>query len=78
MPRIAAVSLLCLLLAAPLRAQQREEPGRHASFTAGMSLGDGNAALALTAGLGFRFSTRIGLEIELAYARKLRVPGMSP
>ena len=36
-----------------------------------MSLGDGNAALALTAGLGFRFSTRIGLEIELAYARKL-------
>jgi opacity protein-like surface antigen len=71
MPRIAAVSLVCLLVAAPLRAQQREERGRYASFVAGMSLGDGNAALALTAGLGFRFSTRIGLEIELAYARKL-------
>ena len=71
MPRIASVSLLCLLLAAPLRAQQRGERGGHASFVAGVSLGDGNAALALTAALGFRFSARIGLDIELAHARKL-------
>jgi opacity protein-like surface antigen len=51
---------------APLGAE-----GRQASFTAGTSFGDGGSALALTAGMGFRFSQRIGMDIELAYARKL-------
>lgn len=68
---ISVVSLVSLAIAPPLRAQSREEPGRRASFTAGASLGDGETALALSAGLGFRFSGRLGLEVELAYARKL-------
>lgn len=36
-----------------------------------MSLGDGERALALSAGLGLRLSSRLELEFELAYARKL-------
>jgi hypothetical protein len=68
---VAAVSLVSLVFAAPLRAQSAEDPGRHASFTAGASFGDGETALALSAGLGFRFSTRLGVEFEAAYARKL-------
>jgi hypothetical protein len=51
--------------------QSHEKPGPRASFTAGASLGDGETALALSTGLGFRFSARLGLEFELAYARKL-------
>ena len=51
---------------APLGAE-----GRQASFAAGTSFGDGGSALALTAGMGFRFSQRFGMDIELAYARKL-------
>lgn len=68
---ISVVSLVSLAIAPPLRAQGREEPSRRASFTAGASLGDGETALALSAGLGFRLSARLGLEFELAYARNL-------
>lgn len=68
---ISVVSLVSLAIAPPLRAENREAPGRRASFTAGASLGDGETALALSLGLGFRWSDRLGLEFELAYARKL-------
>jgi opacity protein-like surface antigen len=66
----AVVTLVSLAIAPPLDAQTRE-PGRRASFTAGASFGDGETALALSAGLGFHLSPRLGLEFELAYARKL-------
>jgi len=69
---LAVVSLVSLVLGPPLGAQSREESRqRHASFTAGASFGDGETAPALSVGLGFRFSARVGLEFELAYARKL-------
>jgi opacity protein-like surface antigen len=58
-------------IVASTHAQSHEEPGRFASLTAGSSFGDGDTALALSAGLGWRFSPRIGMDIELAYARKL-------
>lgn len=65
------VSFFSLALAPPLRAQRSEETGPRASFTAGASFGDGETALALSAALGFPLSDRLGLEFELAYARKL-------
>ena len=68
---ISVVALVSLAGAPALCAQSRDEPGRLASFTAGASLGDGDTALALSAGLGFRLSHRLGLEFEAAYARKL-------
>jgi hypothetical protein len=69
---LAVVSLVPLGLAPPLGAQNREEfYRRHASFTVGASFGDGGTAPALTAGLGFRLAARVGLEFELAHARKL-------
>jgi opacity protein-like surface antigen len=68
---ISVVLVVSLAIARPLRAQNREEPGRRVSLTAGASFGDGETALAVSAGLGFRFSARLGLELELAYARKL-------
>ena len=68
---ISVVSLASLAMAPPLRAQNREGPDRRASFIAGASMGDGGTALALSAELGFRFSGRLALEFELAYARKL-------
>jgi len=55
----------------PLHAQTRDQPGRRASFSAGASFGDGGTALALSAGLGFRLAPRLGLEFEVAYARRL-------
>lgn len=69
--RMAVVLLVLLGIAAPLRAQPREDPGRSASFTAGASVGDGQTALALSAGLRFQLLPRLGLELELAYGRKL-------
>lgn len=69
---VAFLSLVVMAIApATARAQGQEEAGRRASFTAGASLGDGETALALTAGLGFRLSARVALEFELAYARRL-------
>jgi hypothetical protein len=68
---VAVVSAVPLMLAGTLDAQSRAEPDNHASVTAGASFGDGGTALALSAGLRFGFSTRVGLEVEAAYARKL-------
>ena len=68
---VAVVSLVSLAIVPALRAQTREEPVRRASFSAGTSSGDGETALALSAGLGFRLSPRLGVEFELAHARKL-------
>jgi hypothetical protein len=67
---LSVVSLVSLAIAPPLGAQSRE-PGRRASLTAGASFGDGETALALSAGLTFPFPARLGLAFELAYARKL-------
>jgi hypothetical protein len=68
---VAFVSLVTLTIAPLARAQARQEAETRATFTAGASLGDGETALALSAGLGFRLSVHLGLEFELAYARKL-------
>jgi opacity protein-like surface antigen len=65
------VALVSVASAPAVRAQSREEPNRRASLTTGASLGDGETALALSAGLGFRLSDRLGVEFELAYARQL-------
>ena len=69
--RVAVISAVTLMHAGPLGAQSREKPDRHASFTAGASFGDGETALALSTGLRFGFLTRVGLDVEAAYARKL-------
>lgn len=68
---VAVLSAVSLMLAQPLAAQGREKTDTRASFAAGASFGDGGTALALSAGLRFGFSTRVGLEVEAAYARKL-------
>lgn len=68
---LAVVALISLTLAPPLRAQVPQDSGRDASFTAGASFGDGKTAPALSAGMRFRLADRLGLEVELAYARKL-------
>jgi hypothetical protein len=68
---VTVVSAVSLMLGRPLGAQSREEPGTHAFLTAGASFGDGETALALSTGLRFGFSSRVGLEVEAAYARKL-------
>jgi opacity protein-like surface antigen len=74
MPRravIALVGLALALLQAPLHAQTNDSLTRRASFMAGASLGDGETALALSAGLEWKLSPRVGIDFELAYARKL-------
>lgn len=73
---VVSLSMLAFAgVATPLHAQtppQREDTlSRHASFMSGASFGDGETALALSAGLGWTLSPRIGFEFELAYARKL-------
>ncbi len=65
------VSLVSLAIVPPLGAQSREELDQRASFTAGASFGDGETALASSAALAFHFFPRLGLEFELAHARKL-------
>jgi opacity protein-like surface antigen len=50
---------------------REDRDSRHVSFTTGASFGDGDTALALSAAMGIRFSSRVGLELEAAYARKL-------
>ena len=66
------VPLIAAFTAAPpLRAQSGAERGEQASFTIGTSLGDGKSALALSLGLGARVSSRVGVEVEVAHARKL-------
>jgi hypothetical protein len=55
----------------PLHGQGQQEYRQAGSFTAGASFGDGDTALALSAGLVFRLADRIGLDVEAAYARKL-------
>ncbi len=67
----ALAALALLALASPLGAQGTDEPTRRASFTAGVSLGDGEPALASTASLAFQFTRRFSVEFELAHARKL-------
>jgi hypothetical protein len=68
---VAVLAAVSLVLAEPSSAQSRGNPDRHASFTAGASLGDGETALALSTGLRFGLSTRVGLDVEVAYARRL-------
>lgn len=65
------ISVMGLAMAPPLSAQSTQEPNRRASGTVGASFGDGETALASSAALAFRLSPRIGLEFELAHARKL-------
>jgi opacity protein-like surface antigen len=64
---------LAVVLAGPpaLWAQERRELHRNGSFTLGASFGDGGTALASTIGLGFWWSSRLGLDTELSHARKL-------
>jgi hypothetical protein len=67
----AAVAIVSLAIAPPLLGQSRHEQGQMASFAAGGSFGDGDTALALSAGLAFRLSHRLRMDVELAHARKL-------
>ena len=67
----AAVAIVSLAVAPPLLGQSRHDHGQMASLTAGGSFGDGDIALALSAGLAFRLARRIRMDVELAYARKL-------
>ncbi len=60
-----------LLAAAGTLSAQNNQLSREGAFTAGASFGDGKTAAAFTAGLGFRFTHRIGILAELAHARKL-------
>jgi hypothetical protein len=62
-----------LTIAAPVAAQERDDRDldQRASFIAGVSLGDGERALATSATLAFRLTSRLDLEFELAHARKL-------
>lgn len=64
---------LTVLLAGPatLRAQDRRQVERNASFTLGASFGDGRTALASTIGLEIGWPSRLGLDVELSHARKL-------
>ena len=74
MLKVATCVLLLVLAGAPLHAQGGDESRKHAaraSFTTGASFGDGETALGLAAALGFRVGDRLGLEFELAHARKL-------
>ena len=74
MLKVATCVLLMVLAGAPLHAQSGDESRKHAaraSFTTGASFGDGETALGLAAALGFRVGDRLGLEFELAHARKL-------
>ena len=68
---VTVVSLLSLAFVPPLGAQGRDERAGRGAFTAGASFGDGETALALSAALAFTFSSRAGLDVELAYAREL-------
>lgn len=67
-PAVLAVWLATVIAAG---AQGLEQRRRAASFTAGASLGDGETALALSAGIDLRLSHRVGLAIEADYARSL-------
>ena len=74
MLKVATCVLLMVLAGAPLHAQSGDESRKHAaraSFTTGASFGDGETALGLAAALGFSVGDRLGLEFELAHARKL-------
>jgi len=68
---VAVAVFLPLTFAPALWAQSRDERVRHASFTAGASFGDGETAPALSAGMRFGVSERVGLEVEFAHARTL-------
>jgi hypothetical protein len=68
---VVAAALLSLTFAPALRAQSRDDRVRQASFTAGASFGDGEAAPALSTGMRFGLSERVGLEIEFAHTRTL-------
>lgn len=63
--------LVALAAATHVHAQTGEPLRRTASFMAGTSSGDGGTKLALSAALGGRLRSRLGLEVELAYARAL-------
>jgi hypothetical protein len=72
-PRVNAVVCLTTLMAATthVSAQDRRGVERSASFTAGASFGDGGTALASAIGVGIRWSSRIGADVELSHARRL-------
>jgi hypothetical protein len=57
---------------APVDAQSGSQPSARAWFFAGGSVGDGGPALALSAGLGLQVDSRVSVEFELAYARRLK------
>ena len=75
MKRLMGRIVVCLTVAwagtATVRAQDRREPRRNASFTVGASFGDGNTALASTIALGTAWLSRVGFDVELSHARKL-------
>jgi hypothetical protein len=63
--------LLSLASSAPAEAQATAELNWRTSFMSGVSFGDGETALALSAALDYAFRPRLGLAFELVYARKL-------
>jgi hypothetical protein len=69
--RVVLVSLVLLAIESPVRAQSSEPFDKRASVTVGASFGDGETALASSVALGFQLLPRLGLEFELAHARKL-------
>lgn len=69
--RLAAVAILLFVVSPPLRAERREGRAMEAFFTTGASSGDGGTALALSTGLRAMFSSRAGVEVEIAHARRL-------
>lgn len=69
--RMVLLSFLPLTIASPVGAQSGGPLDKRASGTVGASFGDGETALASSLALGFQFLPRLGLEFELAHARKL-------
>jgi hypothetical protein len=68
MPRCSIAFAIAALILLPQAAAAQD---RTASFVGGASFGDGETAPGVSAALAFSFTPRIGLEFELAYARKL-------
>jgi hypothetical protein len=67
----ALAALLTLAWPQPLFAQRADVRERRASGTAGVSLGDGESALALAAALRYEIAGPFHMEAQLAYARNL-------
>jgi hypothetical protein len=67
----AVLALASFTLAVPGGAEPVPPSSRRASLTAGVSLGDGDTALALSGALGVVIARPLSVEFEWAYARKL-------